>query len=87
MPIEPADLVCVTEIAAMCDVCVSAVSNWQKRNVVFPEPWGTWALGSLWLRSDIEDWYGDRLAAKEQARLRSVAFHERELVRLRQLES
>ncbi len=60
---KPRDLISLKEIAEVCKVHQSAVSNWKKRHSVnFPEPWGTWPMGSLYVRTEIEDWIDNRVA-------------------------
>ncbi len=50
---KPRDLISLKEIAELCNVHPSAVSNWKKRSSVdFPEPWGTWPMGSLYVRTE-----------------------------------
>lgn len=56
----PGQLVGLTEIARMLGVVPSAVSNWLKRDVGFPEPWGVWACGPLYLRDEVQDWHANR---------------------------
>jgi predicted DNA-binding transcriptional regulator AlpA len=81
---NPGDLICATEIAELLEVQPSAVSNWQNRlSVDFPKPWGTWKCGSLWLRSEIEEWWADRQARCAEVRLRRIKQLESELEKLR----
>lgn len=81
---EPADLISAHEIAELLGVYPSATSNWRKRpSVGFPEPWGTWSHGSLWLRADVESWHADRMASQTAARERAIKRHERALAKLR----
>lgn len=57
---SPGELVGLTEIARTLGVVPSAVSNWLKRDVGFPEPWGVWACGPLYLRDEVMDWHAQR---------------------------
>jgi predicted DNA-binding transcriptional regulator AlpA len=82
--LNPNDLVGLTEIAEICDVHVSAVSNWRKRDWVdFPQPWGTWHMGSLWEREVIEEWIAARIAARMEAKARRIRELEAQLERLK----
>lgn len=62
--IDPNDIVSASDIAAMLEVGRAAVSNWQKRDVDFPEPITVVSEGAinLWLRQDIVQWYRNRHA-------------------------
>lgn len=79
----PDELMGVTEIAGEFDIVPSAISNWQKRDVGFPQPWGTWRMGSLWLRSEVEDWVNARIANSEAKRQSRIIALEAQLERLR----
>ena len=57
---SPGELVGLTEIARLLGVVPSAVSNWLKRDVGFPAPWGVWACGPLYLRDEVQDWHSRR---------------------------
>ena len=68
--LKPEDLyVGLSEIAEIVGELTSAISNWRSRKYLeFPEPWGTWYMGSLWKRSDIEKWYADTEARRKKAK-------------------
>lgn len=76
---KPSDLVGLTEIAEMLGLSGSSVvSNWRKRHADFPQPWGQWHFGSLFVRSEVKNWYADHLA-------KQVAANERERAKLERL--
>jgi predicted DNA-binding transcriptional regulator AlpA len=50
------ELVGQKEIAEMCGVSQPAVANWRRRYSDFPKPHATLACGSIWLKSDIQEY-------------------------------
>lgn len=68
----------------MFEVSTAAVANWRDRpSTHFPVAWGSWPMGSLWLRSEVEAWWADRQAAEGAAVQSRIEFHERQIARLR----
>lgn len=83
MLIDTDNVVCMTEIAEMAGVTPSAISNWRKRNVGFPQPIVTLRIGALWHRPDVEEWIAGRKAIHEQSKKRAITYHENKLRELR----
>jgi hypothetical protein len=68
--VDTEDLVSATDIAFLFGVTVAAVSNWQARDLGFPEPVLSVANGStkLWSKRDIVKWFVSREGGEEQIR-------------------
>lgn len=81
-PATPDELATATQLAEMMGVVPSAVSNYLKRNVRFPEPWGTWGSVRLWRVADVLAWRDDRQADQRAARQRRTEHLRAQLARL-----
>jgi hypothetical protein len=66
------DIASATDLARMLGVTVAAVSNWQVRNIGFPEPFTTISKDGpptrgikrgtrLWRKSEVVAWYANRM--------------------------
>jgi predicted DNA-binding transcriptional regulator AlpA len=79
MVIDTDKVICLTEIAEIAGVSVSAVSNWRRRHNDFPQAHVSMRLGDLWLREDVEHWLATRHANVELQRRRAIEYHARRL--------
>jgi len=82
MKIETDDVLCIMEISEMLGVHSSAVSNWQKRDVGFPEPLVEMRIGKLWLRDDIIAWANERQIKKVRNKETRIEFLKSQIEKL-----
>lgn len=82
MLVETDKLVDAATIADMLEVTRSAVSNWKKRNIGFPDPHVRICHTNYWIEDDVWGWHYDRLLSNDTRRRQRIYKLQTELERL-----